>query len=70
MRPLISAFSPAPSMMVVLSLSIMMRLARPRSLMRDVLELEPELLGDDLAAGEDRDVLRASPCGGRRSPAP
>ena len=35
-----------------------------------VLELEADLLGDDLAAGEDRDVLAASPCGARRSRAP
>ena len=54
MRPLILSFLPAPSTIVVLSLSIVTRLARPRSLDRDVLELEAELLGDDLAAGEDR----------------
>ncbi len=35
-----------------------------------VLELEADLLADDLAAGEDRDVAAAWPCGGRRSRAP
>jgi hypothetical protein len=44
-------------MIVVLSLSIVTRLARPRSL-RSVLELEAEVLGDHLAAGEDGDVLQ------------
>ena len=57
MRPLILSLSPAPSTIVVLSLSIVTRLARPRSLDGHVLELEAELLADDLAAGEDRDVL-------------
>jgi hypothetical protein len=33
-------------------------LARPRSLEGHVLELEAELLGDDLAAREDGDVLQ------------
>ena len=69
-RASMSSFLPAPSMIVVLSLSIVMRLARPRSVEREVLELEAEVLGDRLAAGEDRDVLAASPCGDRRSPAP
>ena len=41
-----SAFLPAPSTIVVLSLSTVMRLARPRSFERDVLELEAEVLGD------------------------
>ena len=45
-------------MIVVLSLSIETRLALPRSLSVDVLELDAELLGDHLAAGEDRDVLQ------------
>ena len=35
-----------------------------------VLELEADLLGDDLATGEDGDVAAAWPCGGRRSRAP
>ena len=48
---------PAPSMMVVLSLSIVTFLARPRSSSAHVLELDAEVLGDGLAAGEDRDVL-------------
>ena len=29
----------------------------------DVLELQAEVLGDDLAAGEDRDVFQHAPCG-------
>ena len=37
---------------------------------RDVLELEADVLADDLGAGEDRPCPAASPCGGRRSPAP
>ena len=57
MRPLILSFLPAPSTIVVLSLSIVMRLARPRSRHGDVLELEAELFRDDLTAGEDGDVL-------------
>jgi hypothetical protein len=43
-----SAFLPAPSTIVVLSLSIVTRLARPRSFERDVLELDAEVLGDRL----------------------
>ena len=43
--------------MVVFSLSTTMRLALPRSASGEVLELEAEVLGDALAAGEDRDVL-------------
>ena len=37
---------------------------------RHVLELDAEVFGDHLAAGEDRRCPRAWPCGGRRSPAP
>ena len=57
MRPLIASESPAPSTIVVESLSIddLAGLAELRELR--VLELEAHLLGDDLAAGEDRDVL-------------
>ena len=58
MRPWILSSSPAPSMIVVLSLSTTMRLARPRSVSDGVLELEADFLADDLAAGEDRDVLQ------------
>ena len=36
----------------------------------DALELDAEVLGDRLAAGEDGDVAAAWPCGGRRSQAP
>ena len=37
---------------------------------RDVLELDAEVFGDHLAAGQDRRCPRAWPCGDRRSPAP
>ena len=47
----------APSTIVVLSLSMVTFLAWPRSLDLDVLELDAEVFGDRLAAGEDRDVL-------------
>ena len=36
----------------------------------DLVELEADLLGDDLAAGEGGHVVAASPCGGHRSRAP
>ena len=52
-----SFFSPAPSMIVVFSLSMRMRLALPSSGQRDALELDAEILGDDLAARQDGDVL-------------
>ena len=57
MRPLIASPLPAPSMIVVESLSIddLAGAAELRELR--VLELEAHLLGDDLAAGEDGDVL-------------
>ena len=58
MRPWIASSSPLPSMIVVLSLSTTMRLARPRSVIDGVLELEADFLADDLAAGQDRDVLQ------------
>ena len=45
-------------------------LASPRSSQLDVLELDAEVLGDELAAGEDARCPRAWPCGDRRSPAP
>ena len=56
MRALIVSCVPAPSTSVVLSLSMVTRLAVP-SIPRDVLELDAEILADHLAAGEDRDVL-------------
>ncbi len=49
--------SPAPSTIVVLSLSIVTFLALAQVLELDVLELVAEVLGDGLAAGEDRDVF-------------
>ena len=57
MRPWMSAFLPAPSMIVVLSLSILTFLARPRSVERDVFQLDAEVLEDGLAAGQDGDVF-------------
>ena len=36
----------------------------------DALELDAEVFGDGLAAGQDRDVLAAWPCGDRRSQEP
>ena len=48
---------PAPSMIVVLSLSITTFLAWPRSASADVLELDAQRLEDRLAAGQDGDVL-------------
>ena len=59
---------PSPSTMVVLSLSMVTFLALPRSSMPDVLELQPEVLGDRLAAGERPRCPRASPCGGHPKP--
>ena len=58
MRPWMSAFLPAPSMMVVLSLSILTFLARPRSLELDVFQLDAQVLEDGLAAGQDGDVFQ------------
>ena len=42
----------------------------PEQVEGGVLELEADVLGDDLATGEDGHVLPASPCGGRRSRGP
>ena len=42
-------------------------LARPRSSRPIVLELDAEVFGDELAAGEDGDVFAAWLCGDRRS---
>ena len=52
-----SVFLPAPSMIVVFSFSMRTFLARPSICERHVLELDAEVLGDHLAAGEDGDVL-------------
>ena len=57
MRPLIASWLPAPSMIVVLSLSMMTFLARPRSVRAHVLEVDAQGLEDRLAAGQDGDVL-------------
>ena len=45
-------------MIVVFSLSTTTRLARPSWSMVDVLELKPEIFGNDLPAGQDRDILQ------------
>ena len=58
MRPCTSALVPAPSTIVVSSLVTTTLRARPSSLEPDALELQADLLGDDLAAGEDRHVLQ------------
>ena len=58
MRPLIASASPVPSMIVVSSLVETTRRARPRSSSVDALQLAADLLGDDLAAGEDGDVAQ------------
>ena len=57
MRPLMAFSSPAPSMIVVLSLSMRIFLARPSSLELDVFELDAEFLEDGGAAGDDGDVF-------------
>ena len=57
MRALMSSSAPAPSMIVVFSLVTLTVLARPSIVQRHALELHAELLGDDLAAGDDGDVL-------------
>ena len=56
--------------MVVFSLSMVMRLALPRSSRLDGFELDAEVFGDERATGEDGDVFAAWPCGDRRSRAP
>jgi hypothetical protein len=57
-RASMSAFWPAPSTIVVLSLSTLIALGGAEVLEGQVLELEAEILGDRLAAGQDRDVLQ------------
>ena len=67
-RPLTSSSEPAPPTMVVSSLVTMTFSARPsRSRVTDS-SLRPDLVGDDLAAGQDGRCPRASPCAGRRTP--
>ena len=45
-------------MIVVVSLSITIRLALPKMVEADTLQLEADLLGNDLASGQYRDVLQ------------
>ena len=52
-----SAFLPAPSTMVVFSFSMTHLLGAAEHRDGHVLELDAEIFGDQLAAGEDRDVL-------------
>jgi len=49
--------SPAPSMMMVFSLPISMRLAWPEVFQGGLFQGQADFLGDDLAAGEDGDVF-------------
>ena len=58
MRPSMFFCVPAPSMMVVLSLSTVTRLARPRSSSLNAFQLDAGLFHDGLAAGQDRDVFQ------------
>ena len=60
----------APSMKVVSSLVETTRRARPRSPSVDAVELAADLLGDRPGRRSGRRCRAASPCGGRRSPAP
>jgi len=53
--------------MVVLSLSTVMRLARPQILHGDVFQLDAQILGNHLATGQDADIFAAWLCGDRRS---
>ena len=57
MRPLISALLPAPSMIVVLSLSMTIFLARPSSASVTFSSLRAEALEQGRAAGQDGDVF-------------
>ena len=57
MRALMSALLPAPSMIVVLSLSMMIFLARPRSVIVRFSSFDAQALKDGCAAGEDGDIL-------------
>ena len=52
-----SFFLPAPSTIVVSSLVMRDALGAAEHVERDVLELDAEVFGDRLAAGQDRDVL-------------
>jgi len=65
MRPLMSEDLPLPSMIVVLSLSTITFLARPRSVSGRFFQLDAQAFEDGLATGEDGDVfehaLRRSP---------
>ena len=57
-RPLMSAALPAPSMMVVFSFSTSDLLRLAEVVQRRLLERQADFIGDDRAAGEDRDVLQ------------
>ena len=67
-RPSIASARPAPSMIVVSSFVTTTFLARAEIGERHVLELEAELLGDDLAAGQS--IAMSSSIALRRSPKP
>ena len=57
-RPSIAAVVPAPSMIVVLSLSMVIFLAEPRSAIVMLSSVIAEVLGDRAAAGENGDVFQ------------
>ena len=58
MRPLMSLLLPAPSMIVVLSLSTITFLARPRSASVRFSSLMPKLSNTGGAAGQDGDIFQ------------
>ena len=58
---------PSPSTMVVFSLSTTIDLGAAEVFEVDALELDAEIFGDELAAGEDGDVFASWLCGDRRS---
>src|SRR5205807_2344340 len=61
MRPSMAFCCPPPSMMVVLSLSTVTRLARPRSSSRKPSSFTPISFHDGLTASQDRDIFQHRP---------
>ncbi len=57
MRPWIALLSPAPSMIVVLSLSMRTQLGLAELIDLDLVQLDAEVFHDRLAAGEDGDIF-------------
>ena len=58
MRALISSLVPAPSTMIVFSFSTLTWRALAELVNRGLLEFKAEFFGDDLAAGQDGDILQ------------